>query len=134
MLYLLRYTETPVGSYDELAIMPGYFETSKEKGDGKENNGKQAKNMRITAIWVSQRDTCYNGKDRSRKTPGSCAELFSLGRRNWNIPKSARHSSTCPSKVHVAAKRDEIKLGVGMANLISFLLGTPILFQRPLKD
>ena len=57
MLYLLRYTETPVGPYDELAVMPGYFEYSKGKGEG--NKGK---NMRITAIWVSQRDTCYNGK------------------------------------------------------------------------
>ena len=57
MLYLLRYTETPVGPYDELAVMPGYFEYSKGKGEG-----KQGRNMRITSIWVSQRDTCYNGK------------------------------------------------------------------------
>lgn len=88
MLHLLRYIETPVGPYDELAVMPGYFEYSKGKEDGKENKARKAKNMRITAIWVSQRDTCYNGKDGSRKTTGSCAELSSSGRKNWNIPKS----------------------------------------------
>lgn len=57
LLHLLRYSETPVGPYDEMAVMPGYFENSKGKGEG-----KKGKNMRITAIWVSQRDTCWNGE------------------------------------------------------------------------
>lgn len=134
LLHLLRYTETPVGSYDELAIMPGYFETSKGRGDGKEKIGKKAKNMRITAIWVSQRDTCYNGKDGSRKTTRSCADLASAGRKNWNIPKSVCLFSFCRNKVQVAAERDKIKHGVVIANLVSFLWDTPVLFQKSGRD
>lgn len=60
MLHLLRYSETPVGPYDEMAVMPGYFEYSKGTGEGKK--GGKGKNMRITAIWVSQRVTCWNGE------------------------------------------------------------------------
>lgn len=94
MLYLLRYTETPVGPYDELAVMPGYFEYNKGTDEGnKEKKGKKGKNMRITAIWVSQKDTCWNGKDGSRESRGSWADRTSSGRKNWNIPKLAFRSS-----------------------------------------
>lgn len=55
MLQILRYTETPVGPYDELLLIPGYFDTP--VGGGK----KGLRNNRITAIWVSQKDTCWNG-------------------------------------------------------------------------
>lgn len=61
MLYLLRYSETPVGTYDEMAIMPGYFEYS--RGTAKGKKGKKEKHMRVTAIWVSQKDTCWNGNE-----------------------------------------------------------------------
>ena len=54
MLQIVRYSETPVGPYDELVVMPGYFDTPV---GGK----KGARNTRITAIWVSQKDTCWNG-------------------------------------------------------------------------
>ena len=58
MVQLLRYTETPVGPYDELAVLPGAFDTPVgDKGRG----GKMKQNSRITAIWVSQKDTCWNG-------------------------------------------------------------------------
>lgn len=62
MAQVLRYTDTPVGSYDELAILPGYF-------DGAGSEGGKRKDLRITGIWVSQEATLMNG------------------RRNWNIPK-----------------------------------------------
>ncbi|KAI9854001.1 MAG: hypothetical protein M1813_001592 [Trichoglossum hirsutum] len=58
MIQIVRYSETPVGGYDELLIIPGYFDSP---------GGK--KNWRVTRIYVSQRDTCYNG------------------RKNWNLPK-----------------------------------------------
>ena len=65
-MQILRYTDTPVGTYDELAIMPGHFATPQQvKAVG--CGGK--KHNRITGIWVSQEATCLNG------------------RRNWNIPK-----------------------------------------------
>ena len=52
MLQIIRYTETPVGPYDEMALLPGDFATPETK----------EQNMRITRIYVSQKDTCYNGQ------------------------------------------------------------------------
>ena len=59
---IFRYSDTPVGAYDELAIIPGSFEAP-------ESVGCKGKHMRITGIWVSQETTLMNG------------------RKNWNIPK-----------------------------------------------
>lgn len=66
MVQLVRYTETPVGPYDELVIMPGDFEVPVLSGgggggEGKGGKKKVKKNTRITGIWVSQKDTCWNG-------------------------------------------------------------------------
>ncbi|KAK0731016.1 hypothetical protein B0H67DRAFT_596980 [Lasiosphaeris hirsuta] len=65
-IQLLRYTDTPAGPYDELILAPGYFEYPVEA-----KNGKKAtrKSLRITRIYVSQKQTCWNG------------------RTIWNIPK-----------------------------------------------
>ena len=51
LVQIVRYTETPVGPYDEMVLLPGEFGTPGQKGQ----------NLRITSIYVSQRDTCYNG-------------------------------------------------------------------------
>ena len=59
---IVRYSETPAGTYDELVILPGFF-------SGVGSDGKKYKDSRITGIWVSQETTLMNG------------------RRNWNIPK-----------------------------------------------
>jgi hypothetical protein len=59
LVQIIRYTSTPVGPYDELAILPGFFR----------QKDKREKYARISRIYVSQKDTCYNG------------------RKNWNIPK-----------------------------------------------
>ncbi|EMC92857.1 hypothetical protein BAUCODRAFT_264299 [Baudoinia panamericana UAMH 10762] len=72
MVMVVRYSDTPVGSYDELAIIPGNFNVKGGSLDG------QAK-LRVTRIYVSQKDTTYNG------------------RRNWNIPKHlARFEFSAP--------------------------------------
>lgn len=64
-MQIVRYSETPVGPYDELVIVPGDFEVPVLNGSGSgEGNGekkKVKKNSRITGIWVSQKDTCWNG-------------------------------------------------------------------------
>ncbi|KLO17692.1 hypothetical protein SCHPADRAFT_913514 [Schizopora paradoxa] len=59
---IVRYSETPVGPYDELAYSPGAFTTP--GGDGKPH-------LRISRVYVSESNptTIYNG------------------RRNWNVPK-----------------------------------------------
>ncbi|KAI1333199.1 hypothetical protein F5Y16DRAFT_355069 [Xylariaceae sp. FL0255] len=62
---VIRYTESPVGPYDELLVCPGYYSYEKEEG-GKR---KTKRNARISRIYVSQKYTCWNG------------------RTNWNIPK-----------------------------------------------
>ncbi|KAI1756535.1 hypothetical protein F4782DRAFT_537649 [Xylaria castorea] len=62
---VIRYTESPVGPYDELIVCPGYFDYEIEE-DGRR---KVKKNARISRIYVSQKYTCWNG------------------RTNWNIPK-----------------------------------------------
>ncbi|ORY60285.1 uncharacterized protein BCR38DRAFT_349990 [Pseudomassariella vexata] len=62
---IIRYTESPVGPYDELIICPGSFDYPVSE------NGTTVtkKAARITRIYVSQKYTCWNG------------------RKNWNIPK-----------------------------------------------
>ena len=81
---VIRYTDTPVGTYDELVFAPGYF----EGGD----SGIKKNHVRITGIWVSSEVSLLNG------------------RRNWNIPKHlARFEFTLsdpndPTSMPVAVK------------------------------
>lgn len=51
MIQLLRYSSTPVGPYDEMILLPGNFDVP----------GGHGSYTRITRIYVSQRDTTYNG-------------------------------------------------------------------------
>ncbi|KAE9368088.1 hypothetical protein N431DRAFT_548320 [Stipitochalara longipes BDJ] len=70
MVQLIRYSESPVGPYDELIMAPAYFEyevETKDK-DGKVHLQKK-KNLRCSRVFVSQEKTCWNG------------------RKNWNVPK-----------------------------------------------
>ncbi|KAK2036551.1 hypothetical protein LZ31DRAFT_483416 [Colletotrichum somersetense] len=67
MIQIIRYTESPVGPYDELLIVPGFFNynyTEPASGLSKERT-----NVRVSRIYVSQKYTCWSG------------------RINWNIPK-----------------------------------------------
>ncbi|KAF5009504.1 hypothetical protein FDECE_4293 [Fusarium decemcellulare] len=66
MLQILRYRDSPVGAYDEMILAPGSFEYEREDQSGRRI---KRRNPKITRIYVSQRDTCYNG------------------RKNWNVPK-----------------------------------------------
>ncbi|KAL1411768.1 hypothetical protein Q8F55_002735 [Vanrija albida] len=66
MVQLIRYSSSPVGTYDEMLLIPGKF---RYEVDGKDGKRESKDALRVTRIYVSQRDTCYNG------------------RKNWNIPK-----------------------------------------------
>lgn len=73
---LIRYTESPVGPYDELIYVPGSFEAptgpvrSSGGGEGVSSSRRPSKPaLRITRIYVSTFASVVNG------------------RRNWNIPK-----------------------------------------------
>lgn len=57
-LMVIRYSDTPVGPYDELLVIPGPFSYSvMENGVAREK-----KNSRISRIYVSQKHTTYNGR------------------------------------------------------------------------
>jgi hypothetical protein len=62
MVQVIRYTESPLGPYDEFLMAPGAFEYDV----GEQRNGKteiaKKKNTRVTRIYVSQKDTCWNGR------------------------------------------------------------------------
>ena len=70
---IIRYSESPVGTYDEFLISPGYFS---HVG----SDGKKREDARVTGIWVSQEATLMNG------------------RKNWNIPKYAKPTHICSAK------------------------------------
>jgi len=59
MIQVIRYTESPVGPYDELILAPGFWKYPFEGRDGKKATKK---NIRITRIYVSQKDTCWGGR------------------------------------------------------------------------
>jgi len=79
-IQVVRYHETPVGRYDELILVPGSFQVPKGRGS-------KRKTLRITRIYVSQKETTYNG------------------RINWNIPKHLARFSferlTSPDRLKV---------------------------------
>ncbi|KAK8045632.1 hypothetical protein PG993_005656 [Apiospora rasikravindrae] len=66
MIQIIRYTDSPVGPYDELLMVPGYFKYPHVDDQGRES---ERLNPSITRIYVSQKYTAKNG------------------RMNWNIPK-----------------------------------------------
>ncbi|KAF4979879.1 hypothetical protein FZEAL_3990, partial [Fusarium zealandicum] len=79
MLQVIRYRDSPVGPYDEMLVAPGSFGYEREDAGARR---VRRKSPRITRIYVSQRDTCYNG----RKTDNIL---------DWNVPKHlARFSWT----------------------------------------
>lgn len=59
MSQIIRYTDSPVGPYDELLFAPGTFGYERDDEDGRR---VKEKGVKITRIYVSQRDTCYNGR------------------------------------------------------------------------
>jgi len=72
MVQLIRYTKSPVGPYDEMVLIPGYFEYemgTKDK-DGK-NKLEKKKNLRCTKVFVSQYKTCWNGRKSNISIPST---------------------------------------------------------------
>ncbi|KAL7415117.1 hypothetical protein BDY24DRAFT_440065 [Mrakia frigida] len=70
MLMLVRYSETPVGPYDELVYIPGNFTSPSFP-----SSSKSLRSLRITGIYVSTQAS------------------VDAGRFNWNIPKHLAHFS-----------------------------------------
>jgi hypothetical protein len=80
-IQIIRYTDTPVGPYDEFVIIPGAFTYDRL--------GSPRTNLRVTRMYVSQKYTCYNG----RASKSSIPPIFLFFILNsgpivdWNIPK-----------------------------------------------
>lgn len=67
---VIRYKETPVGPYDELVIIPGKFEWTKQGSNEEHKSGHAYK---ATRLYVSQKHTCFNG--RASKLVESCLHI-----------------------------------------------------------
>lgn len=59
MIQIIRYSESPVGPYDELLIVPGFFKYNHTNAEGER---EEKKNVRVSRIYVSQKYTCWNGR------------------------------------------------------------------------
>lgn len=61
MIQVIRYTDSPVGPYDEMLIVPGYFECDSKDVD---KQGKRIKkqHVRVSRIYVDSKFTCWNGR------------------------------------------------------------------------
>ncbi len=57
-IQIVRYQESPIGTYDELVISPGAFAHPVEAA----GKSTEKKNLRITRIYVSSKNSCYNGR------------------------------------------------------------------------
>jgi len=60
---VIRYPDSPVGAYDELLLVPGNVEYEKELAGNDGNKTMQkGKNLRLTRIYVSRKETSWNGR------------------------------------------------------------------------
>ncbi|KJZ73016.1 hypothetical protein HIM_07588 [Hirsutella minnesotensis 3608] len=59
MIQIIRYHNSPVGPYDEMLVVPGSFDWARRGRGGRLESGS---NPRISRIYVSQKQTCYNGR------------------------------------------------------------------------
>lgn len=58
-IQIIRYTDSPVGPYDEILIVPGFFKYNYTDAAGEM---EERKNVRVSRIYVSQKYTCWNGR------------------------------------------------------------------------
>jgi hypothetical protein len=58
IIQIVRYHDSPVGPYDELLVVPGYFRVPGTKAW----TGSEKSIGRVTRIYVSQKNTCWNGE------------------------------------------------------------------------
>ncbi|KAK8068734.1 hypothetical protein PG994_005350 [Apiospora phragmitis] len=83
MIQIIRYTDSPVGPYDELLMIPGYFKYPHVDAEGRES---ERLNPSITRIYVSQRYTAKNGRMINAVVFGANDASPPLPI-DWNIPK-----------------------------------------------
>ena len=62
MVQVIRYSESPVGPYDEFLMVPGAFQYDAAVEQNARAELKLKKNARVSRIYVSQKNTCWNGR------------------------------------------------------------------------
>lgn len=86
---LVRYQDTPVGAYDEMMLLPGKFGFEVDRAGRRVRESK----LRITRIYVSQRNTTWNGRtsESSRAAGPAAAETDS---QTGTSPSTSRASTS----------------------------------------
>jgi hypothetical protein len=74
MVQVVRYTESPVGPYDEMLIVPGYFEYDSKHID-KHGERIKGQNVRVSRIYVDSKATCWNGRKSKFSVSTGCPGL-----------------------------------------------------------
>lgn len=69
-ILIIRYDETPVGPYDELVLIPGYFQYPRTYANG---TVELHTNIRGSRFYVSQKYTNWNGRISAYRIPPSHA-------------------------------------------------------------
>lgn len=87
MIQIIRYTDGPTGPYDELLILPGYFDYERERENG---TVEEQTKVRISRIYVSNKYACYNGRasKQSYILRLTCRTVKTdISTTDWNTPK-----------------------------------------------
>ena len=83
---ITRYHDSPVGPYDEMILVPGSF--AWKCFDLEALRVKRGVNPRITRMYVSQRETCYNGRTSTKtKILVPITKHANLKYLDWNYPQ-----------------------------------------------
>lgn len=81
---IIRYSETPVGPYDEFVIVPGFFDYPRTFDTG---ITLTRTNIRGSRFYVSQKYTNYNGRVSKHSLIGPQEPAQLTPQTDWNIPK-----------------------------------------------
>lgn len=119
---VIRYTETPVGPYDELLVIPGDYSYYSSSWVGKE--GRQAverKSPRITRIYVSQRDTLFNGRHSRLTFHRGVRDGFLESMRkliNWGEIRLEHSQAPSPLRLERPSQRRNTSPGISPRRLL----------------
>lgn len=94
-ILIIRYDDTPVGPYDELVLIPGFFEYPRNLADG---TVEIRSNIRGSRFYVSQKYTTWNG----RVSTFNGDDFPSFFATNWE-PQIGISQSTWPNSTGLTA-------------------------------
>lgn len=87
---LVRYQDTPVGTYDEMMLLPGKFGFEVDRAGRRVRERK----LRITRIYVSQRNTTWNGRTSELSQRAAGAAAAKTDSQTGTSPSTSRASTS----------------------------------------